>query len=156
MHIYTLRLKIIPMTDEELKDLIEKYRDVNSDLSAAYNEMFQSSLNNSSNRLWFTAWKMILLSNGAYVGDLGFKGPACNGMVEIGYGVIEEYEGLGLVTEAVDALCKWAFSFKEVTCIEAETDANNKASQRVLQKVGFVLTGERGLEGPRFRLNNNM
>ena len=34
--------------------------------------------------------------------------------------------------------------------IEAETDPNNKASQRVLEKCGFIPLGINGLEGPRF------
>jgi len=33
------------------------------------------------------------------------------------------------------------------------TDPDNKASQRVLAKAGFIANGVMGLEGPRFVLN---
>ncbi len=41
---------------------------------------------------------------------------------------------------------------KEVVFIEAETIPDNKASQRVLEKCGFVPDGTTGKEGPRFVL----
>ena len=34
--------------------------------------------------------------------------------------------------------------------VEAEIETDNIASQRVLEKVGFVPTGKNGEEGPRF------
>lgn len=38
------------------------------------------------------------------------------------------------------------------SCITAEKDPDNAASQRVLEKCGFKATGEIGEEGPRFIL----
>lgn len=45
---------------------------------------------------------------------------------------------------------QWASGQPGVTRIEAETEPGNAASQRVLEKSGFVLTGTTGEEGPRF------
>ena len=84
------------------------------------------------------------------VGDLSFKGLNSNGMVEIGYGIKQEYEGQGLMTEAVLAMVLWASAQPGVSSIEAETDPGNLASQRVLEKAGFVLNGQLGEEGPRY------
>ena len=68
----------------------------------------------------------------------------------IGYGIDEEYQGHGYATEAVKAAVKWAFSKPEVNAVEAETDPDNIASQKVLEKCGFQPNGEMGEEGPRF------
>jgi hypothetical protein len=47
---------------------------------------------------------------------------------------------------------KWAFQDPKVAAIEAETEPDNRASQRVLEKCGFVPNGKNGKEGPRFSL----
>ncbi|MCR5748409.1 MAG: GNAT family N-acetyltransferase, partial [Lachnospiraceae bacterium] len=53
-------------------------------------------------------------------------------------------------TEAVKLALKWAFGHPEVVAVEAESDPDNAASQKVLEKCGFLATGEIDEEGPRF------
>ena len=84
------------------------------------------------------------------IGDLCFKGITNDGVVEIGYGIQPLYEGKGYTTEAVNALVHWAVSQPSVTRVEAETEPENIASQKVIANVGFVPNGEIGQEGPRF------
>jgi ribosomal-protein-alanine N-acetyltransferase len=76
-------------------------------------------------------------------GSIGFKGPPDKrGMVEIGYSVPPEFQGQGLATEMVAAIVQWAKHQPQVKCIEAETNINNKASIRVLERNSFICTGE--------------
>ena len=89
-----------------------------------------------------------------FIGDLCFKGLDEKGTVEIGYGIDQKYESRGLTTEAVIALIKWASEQPGVLHIEAETDPHNIASQKVLQKAGFLPNGVMGEEGPRFEWKN--
>ena len=93
---------------------------------------------------------MIELRDGTHIGDLCFKGPGTNGTVEIGYGVLEEYQGHGYAAEAVGAAVSWALQQPGVNRVEAETEPDNRASQRVLEKCGFLPSGVIGEEGPRF------
>lgn len=147
--IKTERLKICLASDDEMRSLIENETD--QGLKAAYTEMLDLSIKYPENRKWYAVW-FIKLNNGTRIGDLCFKGLSQDGKVEIGYGLLPEYFGNGYATEAVLAAVKWAASQEGVKVIEAETDADNKASQRVLYKVGFLPTGEIGQEGPRFYL----
>lgn len=140
------RLFLVPMTDEDLLSLSENHPD--PELRQAYREMLDGCRKGSKTRLWYTAWKICLLG-GVCIGDVGFKGPPQNGAVEIGYGIDEAYRNQGYTTEAVERLMRWAFAQKDVYFIEAETEPNNAASQRVLQKLGFTPFGQ-GEEGPRF------
>ena len=71
-------------------------------------------------------------------------------MVEIGYGLKEEYRHHGYMTEVVKAITEWALSQDGVKQVEAETDAENIASQKVLFRSEFVSNGKVGEEGPRF------
>ena len=100
---------------------------------------------------WYAMW-MIEKMDGTHIGDLCFKGLREDGIAEIGYGILEEYQGQGYATEAVQAACRWAFLHPDVRSLEAETDAGNTASQRVLEKCGFRPNGTFGEEGPRFTL----
>ena len=150
--IKTKRLTLCPMSDAEIEALIE--RTPSDELRAAYGEMLSGGKSDPGNRVWYAPWSMVLKDAQEYVGDLGFKGPVKKHAVEIGYGVLPEYEGQGYTTEAVQAMTQWAFQQKDVVFVEAETDPENKASQRVLEKCGFVPDGTTGEEGPRFVLES--
>ena len=95
---------------------------------------------------------MIELEDGTHIGELCFKGLDENGVAEIGYGISEHYQNQGFAGEAVQAVAAWALREPDVRAIEAETDANNIVSQRVLEKCGFEPNGQMGEEGPRYVL----
>lgn len=75
-------------------------------------------------------------------GGVGFKGPPDKrGMVEIGYSVLPEFERQGLATEMVAGMVQWAKQQPQMKHVEAETNIDNKASIRVLEKNSFVCVG---------------
>jgi RimJ/RimL family protein N-acetyltransferase len=75
-------------------------------------------------------------ASGLFVGGIGFKSvPNERGEVEIGYGVSDSFQGRGVATEAVRAVCD--FASRGALAVIAETDRDNLASQRVLEKSGF-------------------
>lgn len=76
------------------------------------------------------------------IGETGFKGlPDPHGEVEIGYGVAASHRGCGYASEAVTALCTWAFQHKAVTRIRAECLPDNAGSIGVLRRTGFIEQG---------------
>jgi RimJ/RimL family protein N-acetyltransferase len=75
-------------------------------------------------------------SSGLSIGGIGFKSaPNELGEVEIGYGIAHSYQDRGVASEAVAALCD--FARRGAKFVLAETDRDNPASQRVLEKCGF-------------------
>lgn len=143
----TKRLIIQPMENEEIQELIKKTED--SDLRQAYREMLEGCEADPKNKIWYAPWKICLKKEGTYIGDLGFKGTVKNNSVEIGYGILREYEGQGYTTEAAKAVIEWAFANPDVYFVEAETAPDNVASKRILEKLEFKPDGE-GEEGPRY------
>jgi len=102
------------------------------------------------------AWYAIRIDNDHPIlcGSTGFKGPPDKrGMVEIGYSVLPEFQRRGLATEMVAGIMQWAKHQPGVKQIEAETDINNKASIRVLEKNGFICVGV-GLEPNTIRFHH--
>lgn len=72
----------------------------------------------------------------AMVGSVGAVTP--DGAVEIGYGTNESACGRGIASEAVGALTRHLLGLPRVAVVTARTQVPNQASQRVLEKCGFV------------------
>lgn len=151
--IETKRLRIYPANRNQMESIISS--ETNAELKAAYSEMLDGCLNNPDQWEWYAIW-VIELNDGTHIGDLCFKGLDSNGVAEIGYGVLEEYQGQDYATEAVKAALRWAFQNPNVTAIEAETEDDNAASKRVLEKCGFIASGIIGKEGPRYALKRGI
>ena len=147
--ITTERLRLYPASLDQMETMIASEQD--EELKKAYSEMLDGCLRYPDQWEWYAIW-MIEKKDGTRVGDLCFKGLGESGAAEIGYGILEECQGQGYATEAVQAVCRWAFRHAKVKSLEAETDAGNMASQKVLEKCGFLSNGSFGEEGPRFTL----
>ena len=145
--IETNRLKIYAASQGMMEAVIEaQIVDV---LKTAYTEMLNGCLDHPDQWEWYAIW-MIELKDSTHIGELCFKGLSADGIAEIGYGISDEYQNNGYETEAVRAVLEWAFSYPEVVAVESETDTDNAASKRVLEKCGFAPNGIIGEEGPRW------
>ncbi|WP_291176985.1 GNAT family N-acetyltransferase [Hyphomicrobium sp.] len=77
---------------------------------------------------------------GTLVGAVGYV-PNDDGSAEIGYWIGRPWWGRGFASEAATALVRHCFTkagFKRLTCCHFE---DNPASQRVIEKLGFRLSG---------------
>jgi [ribosomal protein S5]-alanine N-acetyltransferase len=83
-------------------------------------------------------WFIIEKQERKVIGDAGFKGkPNQVGEVEIGYGIVPEYQNQGYATEAAQALIDFAFKEGKVKKVKAICEINNKPSIKVLEKLHF-------------------
>jgi RimJ/RimL family protein N-acetyltransferase len=87
---------------------------------------------------------VIRAEDGVAVGGAGFHGPPDRGAVEIGYDLSVSARGGGWATDAARALCQWALAQPEVIVVLATTEPGNRASQAVLERVGFERVADRG------------
>lgn len=104
----------------------------------AFQWLYDKALEDEENYLWYTNWQMILTSTNQSVGSIGFIGPPDEDLeVEVGYGTYEKHQNQGYMSEALEAILKWAFEQPKVKRVVAETTSKNKASQKVLEKSGM-------------------
>ena len=151
--IRTNRMLIYPVSIDKMKETVEKEQD--EALKTAYKEMLDGCINHPSQYIWYALWNMELRGyKNIIVGNISFKGIDENGMIEIGYGINSEYENKGYMTEAIQAITRWASLQPEVNKIEAEAEEDNIASIRVLEKSNYIRTGKKGKEGIRFVWTN--
>ncbi|WP_259015663.1 GNAT family N-acetyltransferase [Emticicia fluvialis] len=64
------------------------------------------------------------------------------GVVEIGYSLFEDYWGKGLASEMAQALMDYALETLKPEKIIGFVDSRNRASVRILEKVGLTLESE--------------
>lgn len=64
-----------------------------------------------------------------------------SGTVGLGYVIARCHQGKGYATEATQAIIHWAFQQPTIYRVNASTDIENIASQRVLEKAGMLCEG---------------
>jgi len=97
--------------------------------------------------------QVVETSSGLVVGGVGFHGPPKGGDVEVGYGIVPTRQRRGYATEAVSTLVSLALTMPEGVAVVATTDADNVASQRVLEKAEFQLVDRS--DGRRYRIGRS-
>ena len=76
--------------------------------------------------------------SGLLVGGAGFHGRPVDRSIELGYGLSPQYWSKGYATEAAQALLVAAFDSGQVDQVVANTDVDNRQSQAVLRRAGFL------------------
>lgn len=150
--IETERLELYPLTPFQLKLWIEDISSLEKELNCSYEaepvegfflEIVKGQLKitecDSVNYAWHSFWLLIRKTDRVVVGSADFKNiPNADKEVEIGYGLGKKFEHNGYMTEAVQAMCRWAMHQENVSHVIAETDLDGFASQRILQRCGFT------------------
>ncbi|MDI1255240.1 MAG: GNAT family N-acetyltransferase [Flavobacterium sp.] len=84
-------------------------------------------------------WAVTLKENPDCIGIMGlYRIQKENYRSEIGYMILPEYNGKGIVTEAVARIVQYGFEILNLHSIEGVIDPDNIASARVLEKNGFI------------------
>ena len=96
----------------------------------------EKRFSDTSNRAYF----MIQKKDGTNIGIIACFGQS-SGTITIGYAIEPSEHGKGYGTEALQLMVDYLFLSKEIHRIQANTDPENKASQRILEKVGFKNEG---------------
>ena len=153
----TDRLIILPLTYEQLQKytlndfsleaelkVLPSSRSISAALKEALEEtIIPNVMDPDKDYRYHTLWTAISKTQQKMVGDLCIQGaPDAAGAIEIGYGTYPEFQNQGYMTECVQAIIEWAKMQPAIKTILASTDPSNSASFKVLEKNGFLKTGE--------------
>lgn len=84
-------------------------------------------------------WAITLKNDPKLIGLIGhYRIKPEHFRAEIGYMLLPEHHGKGIITEAIKETVKYGFEIMKLHSIEAVIDPENLASESVLQKSGFV------------------
>jgi RimJ/RimL family protein N-acetyltransferase len=124
-----------PMTKLDIAKMLES---AGSDLS---------DLRNHETYRWF------VVLEAAIVGSVSLKNISHSmGYAEIGYGIAEQHQRRGIATAAVEQLVAKVFTETRLRKLVALVHDQNRASCRVLEKLGF---GREGLLREHYIINGN-
>lgn len=99
---------------------------------------------------WFIRF-MVLTDTREVIGSTSFHGaPDHNGMIEIGLGVEEPFQGNGYAKEALTGMWRWVCAFPEVKTLRYTVSPDNLPSIAVIQYFGFDYMGQQldEIDGP--------
>ncbi|MCW3122341.1 MAG: family N-acetyltransferase [Flavipsychrobacter sp.] len=147
--LHTSRLDLIEITPAHRVDLfriftderVTKYYDVlplneESDAQKIMDILAQRYQNKTGIR-----WGIALKGHKEIIGNLGFNTFTPGHRSTIGYSIEPEYWNKGLITEAIQEIVRYGFNELGVNRIEAEVMPGNTASEKVLDKLGFLHEG---------------
>ena len=90
----------------------------------------------------FFDWAVTLKDSGKMIGTVGFtKIDTSNNSAEIGYVLNPQYHGQGIALEASRKIVEFGFDTVGLHRIEAKFMKGNRASLRVMEKLGMTLEG---------------
>ena len=146
----TERLRIVPLDriafDEKRHAPSDDPCFGTAEFREAMDELAERASHDRKSRFaWYTNRLIYRKADGAYLGSIAYmnspeKDPDKAGLIEIGYATEEAYRGQGYMTEAVAVMTEWALSQPKVYGLIAGVLDGNPASDRVLEKCGFVKT----------------
>jgi len=90
----------------------------------------------------YSNYSLIIKKNGAKIGICGLYNREGLEGIDIGFGILPEYEGLGYAYESSSRIIKAGFEELEIHKIKAITNKENISSQSLLVKLGFELIGK--------------
>ena len=100
----------------------------------------KASLEKQYDRLKDGQWFFIETKDGPKIGYI-FHFLVKGRLTELGYALVPSERGKGYGTEAVKIIVDYLFLSRSIMRIQVQTDEENKASQRILEKSGFKKEG---------------
>lgn len=158
LELLTERLRLRPLRDEDLDRLYELYSDPRVEPWIGHHSREDVAVELSFhvahwNRCGWGFWAVEQLESGRIIGDCGLQPFARVGPdVELGYELDPLAWGKGLGTEAARAALRYGLEELRIERIVAVTKHSNARSQRVLEKSGLELAGEREAYGEQLLL----
>jgi len=128
--IYQLR------SDVEVAALTGKAPFLHINEAVAYINKIDNLINNDESIYWVASYK----------GDAAMIGAAClwnfdiqNETVELGYELLPEFQGKGIMVEIITCILRYAFEVMGVKTIVACPSSDNPPSVKLLEKMGFEI-----------------
>jgi [ribosomal protein S5]-alanine N-acetyltransferase len=154
--ILTPRLELIPVTLPLVEAVMSDNREEAERIAGAplpdawpnralIERAFYASLDairaDPERRLWGDRFCIARTGARRVIGSIVFHGRPDDGVAEVGYGVEEGSQRLGLATEATRACVDWALQHDFVKAVRATTFPWHQASLRVMAKLGMHHVG---------------
>lgn len=126
-------------SDESVNQFIERQRAVNLADAVEYIQKIQALAENNE----VITWAITMIGEAKLIGAiLYWHIVEEKHQAELGYELLPEYQGKGLMTEALKKVIEFGFEELKYKTIVAEPNEKNVKSIKLLETLGFGLTGK--------------
>jgi len=145
--LFTPQLQLRQITDEDADEIlflrsneitmryIDKVRMTSREEALELIQKFTDGINSGTGITWGISMK----NDNRFIGTIGYwRLIPEHHRAEIGYILHPEYTGRGIMSEAIKEIIRYGFQEMNLHSIEANTNPENVASQKLLEKFGFV------------------
>ena len=117
-------------------DVIRYYGVSYSSLEETHDQLFWfNDLQKNETGIW---WAICDKGNRKFYGAIGFNDLSkTDKKAEIGFWLLPEYWGMGIIKEVANPVCNYAFDKLGLIKIEAMVETENENSKKVLKKIDF-------------------
>jgi ribosomal-protein-alanine N-acetyltransferase len=125
-------------SDERVMKYLDRKPAQSVDEALAFIKMINTAIANNES----INWAITLKGDSRIIGDICFwriDGP--NYRAEVGYRLHPEQHGKGIMNEALMAILDYGFNVMKLHSVEANTNPENQASIKLLERNGFVREG---------------
>jgi ribosomal-protein-alanine N-acetyltransferase len=143
------KCSLVPISSDHLEDLFDVYKDSElchsfgiepHDSKVKTQKVIDFMLNEFENKtgVYFS------IKSEKYqkiIGIIGLNKLKPNRFAEIGFGISSKYKNEGIITEAVNEIVQYGFSYFNLNRIEAQTNPENIGCIKVLKKNDFKKEG---------------
>lgn len=147
--INTKRLLLRQFTDTDLENIFKglSHPEVIKYYGVSYNSMeatkaqlqFFADLEKNETGIW---WAICSADNTNFYGACGFNNLVKqHRKAEIGFWLLHEFWGQGIIPEALPLICDYAFTKMALHRIEAIVETENSSSKKIMHKLNFVHEG---------------
>jgi len=126
-------------SNKEVNEFIERPKAITKDDANEFIKKINAAIDNNESIYWVISLK----NNPRLTGTICLWNIVSKDMVaEIGYELHPSYQGKGIMQEAISKVIDFAFKEMRVTTILAFTNFQNHKSSKILEKSGFIKSGE--------------
>jgi len=127
--------------DDRVNQYIDRPKALNMDDACQYIEKMENGVNAGE----WVYWAIQLRGKSKLIGTICLWNFANkDNRAELGYELMPEHQGKGMMREAVQAVLQFGFNTLQLKCIEAVSRTGNLRSIKLLEKFGFVLDNTAG------------
>lgn len=139
-------------TDKEVNQFLNRQIPKTIDEASAFIQKVNDNLQNNNS----IYWAIIVIDNHKLAGTIClFDFSEDNSKAEIGYELLPEFQGMGIMQEATSKVLDFGFQNIGLDSIEAYVHAENQSSLRLLEKFNFINCGNSIDNLLVFKLNRN-
>jgi [ribosomal protein S5]-alanine N-acetyltransferase len=148
-NLFTERLHLRRMSNEDENEIfvlrsderVLQYIDIPKAESIEDARNFINKINNNISKNESIMWGITLANSNTLIGTICFWNIAKEDLIaEIGYMLHPNFQGKGIMQEAVGEVIKYGFQTMKLTSIVADLHYNNTKSLKLLEKNGFTYT----------------